>query len=147
MIIDKLLSPAILLPLSGFTVSTQVIGDVMDWGAERNQGLLSTPYGPGFDINVRDATSGGAATLGLQLVTDDNEALSSATVLWTVTGIALASLDEYDLFVPLPETDTWERYVAWRAIVGTAVYTGGTISIEYVANRRAWRGYPSQGNQ
>lgn len=147
MIIDKLLSPAILLPLSGLTVSTQVIGSVMDWGTARNQGLLAQPYGPGFDINVRNATSGGAATLTLQLVTDDNAALSSPTVLFTTSALALAALAKYDNWVPLPETDSWERYVAWRAIVGTAVFTGGTLSIEYVADKRNWRAYPAQGNQ
>lgn len=146
MIIDKLLSPAVELALSTFTVSTQVIGDVMDLGVARSNGLLSNPYGPGFDIKVRDATSGGAATLALQLVTDDNAALSSATVLYTVTGLALVTLDEYDLWVPLPDLDTYERYLAWRAVVGTAVYTGGTMSIQYVANKRRWRAYPSQGN-
>lgn len=147
MIIDKLLSPAILLPLSSLTVSTQVIGSVMDWGQARNNGLLATPYGPGFDINVRNATSGGAATLTLQLVTDNNVSLSSPTVLFTTSALALAALNAYDSFVSLPETDSWERYVAWRAIVGTAVFTGGTLSIEFVANKRAWRAYPAQGNQ
>lgn len=147
MIIDKLLSPAIKLPLSGLTVSTQVVGSVMDWGAARNQGLLAKPYGPGFDINVRGATSGGASTLTLQLVTDDNAALSSPTVLFATSALALASLVKYDNWLPLLDTDAWERYVAWRAIVGTVEFTGGTLSIEYVADRRNWKGYPAQGNR
>lgn len=147
MIIDKLLSPAVKLPLSTFTVATHTLGTVMDWGTARNQGLLARPYGPGFDINVRGATSGGAATATLLLVTDDNAALSSATTLWTSGSIALASLVKYDNFIPLPETDLWERYVAWRLTVGTAVFTGGTLSIEYVADERNWRGYPAQGNR
>ncbi len=147
MIIDKLLSPAIGKALTSFTVSTQVIGSVMDFSDARNLGLLATPYGPGWDINVRDATSEAAATLGLQLVTDDNSSLSTPTVIWTQTGIALASLTKFDLFLPIPSSDLWERYVAFRAIVGTAVYTGGTISIEYTANNRNWRGYPAQGNR
>ncbi len=146
MIIDKLLSPASRVALSGYTVSTQTVGSVMDWGAARNQGLLSKPYGPGWDINVRGATSGGAATLALTLVTDDNAALSSATTLFSISAIALAALNKYDLFVALPSTNNWERYVAWRATVGTAVFTAGTLSIEYVADVREWRGYPSQGN-
>ena len=147
MIIDKLLSPVIRSPLSVYTVSTQLAGTVMDFGAARNNGLLANTYGPGWDINVRGATSGGAATLGIQLVTDDNAALSSATVVWTVTGITLANLAKYDLFLPPPETNLWERYVAFRLIVGTAVFTGGTISIEYAANQRNWRAYPAQGNR
>ena len=147
MIIDKLLSPAIELALSTFTVSTQTIGEVMDWGTARDHGLLATPYGPSFDLNVRGATSVGAATLNLQLVTDDNEALSSATVLWSTGATALASLVTFNQLVQLPDVTTWERYVAWRAVVATAVFTGGTLSIEYTANARRWRAYPAQGNQ
>jgi hypothetical protein len=119
----------------------------MDWGAARNHGLLSKPYGPAWDINVRGATSGGAATLSLILVTDDNAALSSPTTLFTVPATALASLVKFDQLVPLPETDLYERYVAWRAVVGTAIFTGGTISINYVADARRWRAYPAQGNK
>ena len=148
MIIDKLLSPAILRPLSGFTVSTQVIGSTMDWGAARNNGLLSLPYGPGFDINVRNADSANdTATLNLQLVTDGDSALGTPTVLWSSGVKTVADLAAYDAFVELPSTDSWERYVAWRAVVGTQVFTVGTLSIEFVANKRMWRGYPAQGNQ
>jgi hypothetical protein len=147
MIIDKLLSPAIRKNLSTLTVTTQVIGEVMDFGPKRNLGLLSTPYSSGWDINVRGATSDGAPTLALQLVTDDDEALPTPTVIWTQTGISLASLTKFDLFLPIPSTDLWERYVAFRAVVGVAVYTGGTISIEYTADARNWRAYPAQGNR
>lgn len=146
MIIDKLLSPAIDLALSTLTVSTQTLGTAMDWGSAKSQGLLSTPYGPGWEINVRGATSGGASTLTLLLVTDDNAAFSSATTLYTTGAIALASLVTYDLWLPLPNVTTWERYVGWRATVGTAVFTGGTLSVEYAANNRNYRAYPAQGN-
>lgn len=147
MIIDKLLSPAIDLALTTLTVSTQTIGTVMDWGTARNHGLMSNAYGPGWDINVRSATSGGAATLSLILVTDDNAALSSPTTLFTIPATALASLVKFDQFVQVPDTNLFERYVAWRAVVATAVFTGGTLSIEYAAQARAWRAYPSQGNR
>jgi hypothetical protein len=148
MIVDKLLSPSIKQPLNvGLPVGTTTLGQVMDWGAARNQGLLAKPYGPGWDINIRNATSGGAATATLLLVTDDNAALSSPTTLFTSPTYTLSQLAKMDLFVPVPETDLWERYVAWRITVGTAVFTGGTISLEYVADVRKWRGYPAQGNR
>lgn len=154
MIIDKLLSPAIKRALADFTVSTQTIvppgnerAGVMDWGAARNNGLLAKTYGPGWDINFRGGTSGGAATAQLLLVTDDNAALSSPTTLYTSPSFTLAQTVKGDLFVPLPDTDLFERYVAWRIAVGTAVFTGGTLSIEFVADVRKWRGYPSQGNR
>lgn len=148
MIIDKLLSPAILLPLSGFTVSTQVIGSVMDFSVARNNGLLAIPYGPGFDINVRDADSANdTATLNLQLVTDDDAALGSPTILWSSGVKSVADLVKFDEFVELTNTDSWARYVGWRAVVGTQVFTAGTLSIEFAANKRMWRAYPAQGNQ
>lgn len=150
MIIDKLLSPVIRAPLSAFTVSTQIVGgaaNVYDMGSAKNQGLLSTPYGPGFVLNARGATSGGAATAILQLVTDDNAALGSPTILFASATYTLAQMVKMDLFVPVPSTDLWERYLAWRIVVGTAVFTGGTLSVEYVANHREWRGYPAQGNR
>lgn len=154
MIIDKLLSPAIRRSLADFTVSTQTItppgsgqSGVMDLGVARNIGLLSKPYGPGWDINFRGGTSGGAATAQLLLVTDDNAALSSPTTLYTSPSFTLAQTVKGDLFVPVPDLDTYERYLAWRIIVGTAVFTGGTLSIEYVADTRRYRAYPSQGNR
>jgi len=60
--------------------------------------------------------------------------------------IYVVPLVTYDLWVPLPNVTTWERYVGWRATVGTAVFTGGTLSIEYAANNRNYRAYPAQGN-
>lgn len=153
MIIDKIMSPAIKAALSGYTVSTQTVGGaagVMDTGPTglgRNHGLTSKPYGPGWRLAGRGATSGGAATAQLLLVTDDNAALSSPTTLFTSPVYTLANMVKMDLFVPTPDTDSYERYIAWRIIVGTAVFTGGTLSIEYLAGMRRWRAYPSQGNR
>ena len=150
MIMDWLLSPAIRLGLSTFAVATATVGGagkVYDFQQARNNGLLAKPYGPGWDINVRGGTSGGAATLALALVTDDAAALPSPTTLFTGPTWSLANTVKADLFVPVPDTDLHERFLAWRATVGTAVFTGGTLSIEYVGDRRAWRGYPAQGNR
>lgn len=154
MIIDKLLSPAIKVALSGFAVATTTLvppgsgqAGVMDLGIARNQGLLAKPYGPGWDINFRGGTSGGAATAQLLLVTDDNAALSSATTLYTSAVFTLANTVKTDLFVPIQDSDLFERYIAWRLVVGTAVFTGGTLSIEFGADTRRFRAYPSQGNR
>lgn len=149
MMIDKLLSPAIKAPLSAYTVSTQTVGlaaGVMDFGAARNHGLIVTAYGPGWRLAARGATSGGAATAQLLLVTDDNAALSSPTTLWSSPVYTLAQMVKMDNFLPVPDLETYERYLAWRIVVGTAVFTGGTLSIEYVANNRRYRAYPAQGN-
>lgn len=148
MIVDKLLSPVTPQLLSALTVSTQVLGAVMDFSSIRDQGLLATPYGPGWAIDLNGGTSGGAATLQLQLVTDDNIALSSPTILWTGTNYTLAQTAGagQDVWLPLPDLTNYERYIAFRAIVGTAVFTAGLLNIEYVANKRRWKGYPSVKN-
>ena len=150
MIIDKQLSPAIRAALSTLTVSTQTVGgsaNVFDMGAPRNHGLAVKPYGPGWRIASRGATSGGAATATFALVTDDNAALSSPTTLYTSPTYTLAQMVNTTLIVPIPDTDAYERYVAWRVTVGGFVFTGGTLSIEYAADIRRWRAYPAQGNR
>jgi len=147
MIIDKLTSPATKLALSGLAVSTQTIGAGMDFGVARNNGLLANPYGPGYALRVTGATSGGAATLNLLFVTDDNLGLGSPTTLWSTGALALASLNDYSLFVPLPNTDAYEQFLGWRATVGTAVFTAGLLSVEYVADYRMWRAYNAENGR
>ena len=147
MIIDKLLSPAIELALSTLTVSTQTLGTVMDMGAARNHGLAVKPYGPGWRIASRGATSGGAATATFALVTDDNAALGTPTTLYTSPTYTLAQMVNTTLIVPIPDSDAYERYLAWRVIVGAFAFTGGTLSVEYAADMRRWRAYPAQGNR
>ena len=150
MLIDQTLSPAIRTLLSTYTVSTQTVGGVarvMDFTAARNNGLLAKSFGPGFEINARLATSGGAATATLTLVTDDNAALSSPATLYTSPTFTLAQMVKMDLFVPMPDTDLFERFLAWRIAVGVAVFTGGILSIEFVGDKRSWRGYPSTTNR
>lgn len=154
MIVDKLLSPAYKVALSGFAVATTTLvlpgsgqAGVMDLGAARNHGLLAKSFGPGWEINFRGGTSGGAATAQLILVTDDNAALSSATTLFSSPVFTLAQTVKGDLFVPVPDSDLFERYLAWRLVVGTAVFTGGTLSVDFVADTRRYRAYPAQGNR
>lgn len=148
MIVDKLLSPATPQLLASLTVSTQLLGAVMDFGSIRDQGLLATPYGPGWAIDVNGGTSAGAATLQLQLVTDDNVALSTPTVLWTGPAWTLANTAGVgqDIWLQVPDLPNYERFIAFRAIVGTAVFTAGNLNVEYVANKRRWKGYPSVKN-
>lgn len=148
MIVDKLLSPVTPQLLASLTVSTQLLGAVMDFSSIRDQGLLATPYGPGWQLDVNSGTSGGAATLQLQLVTDDNIALSSPAILWTGPAWTLANTAGLGqkVWLPLPDLTNYERYIAFRAIVGTAVFTAGNLNIEYVANKRRWKGYPSVKN-
>lgn len=148
MIVDKHLSPATPVLLSTLTVSTQLLGTVLDFGGIRDQGLLATPYGPGWQIGVKGGTSGGAATLAVSLVTDDNASFSTPTVLYTGPTWALADTAGAGklIWLPLPDVTNYERFIAFRAIVGTATFTGGEINVEFVANKRRYKGYPSVKN-
>lgn len=149
MFIDKLMSPAIDVALSTFTVSSnQLVGVSLDLGELRNQGLIAATYGPGWVVTAKGATSEGASTGTLSLVTSAAANLGTPTVLWTGPTWALADIagKGKQLFIPVPEGDNWLRYAGFQITVGTAVYTGGDLSIEYVADSRKWRAYPAQGN-
>lgn len=149
MIIDKLLSPAINVALSTLTTSAATIGTVMDFGEDRNHGLVATTYGPGWVVTVNGATSGGASTLNLSLVTSDAATLSSPTTLWSRSAIPLTDIDGegQQFFVPVPSTNDWKRYVALRGNAGTAVFTGGELSFEFTSDFRNYRAYPAVNNR
>lgn len=146
MIIDKLMSPAVNGLLTQFgTGARTLIGTAIDLKVPANQGLIATTYGPGFVITLDKATSGGSATLTLDLVTSDVAALTSPEVLWTGAAIALAAMvgAGTQLFLPVPDSNAYKRYIGFRGQAGTAAFTAGEISIEYVANNRNWRAYPA----
>ena len=149
MIIDKLLSPAIKVLLSTFTASAnQLVGTAMDFGVARNNGLLSSSDGPGWLVSLKGATSAGASTAQVRLVTSATADLANPTVLWTSPSFALADIAGLgkQLWVEVPDTDDWKQYVGFQITVGTAVFTGGTISTQFAANKRKFRAYPVQGN-
>lgn len=149
MIIDKLLSPAIKVLLSSFTASAnQLVGASMDFGIARNNGLLSLSDGPGWLVSLKGATSAGASTAQVRLVTSASADLSSPTVLWTSASFALADIAGVgkQLWVEVPDTDEWKQFVGFQITVGSAVFTGGTISAQFAANKRKFRAYKAQGN-
>lgn len=148
MIIDKLMSTNDGVALSSLTVSTQSL-KVLDLGAARNNGLFTGTERPGFVVTIKGATSGGASTIAILLKTDDNTAMSSATTLYTGNTLALAAVAGAgtQFFIPMPNSDSHERYLAIQATVGTAVFTGGTVEVEYVADYRQWRAYPAENGR
>lgn len=147
MMIDRLMSPAIGKTLVGLTVSDQVLGS-LDMGEPRNHGALFTPQRPGFVVTIKGATSGGAATAVIKLKTDDNAAMTSAATIYTSPTFALADLagDGSQFFIEMPDTDLYEQFLAATIVVGGAVFTAGTVSVEYAAGNRNWRAYPSEPN-
>lgn len=73
-------------------------------------------------------TSGGAATLQVQVITDNDAALGSPTVIQSSDTIALATLVAgYRFRVAVPP-GLAERYLGVQYVIGTATTTAGTCS-------------------
>lgn len=82
-------------------------------------------------------TSGGASTLTIDLVGDDNAALSSPTTLVNLMpSTAKATLVAgYRMFaLKLPIGKITERYLGLNWTVGTADFTGGTVKAYFTPN-------------
>jgi hypothetical protein len=81
-------------------------------------------------------TSGGAATLLVDVIMSDNADLSSPTVLNSTPAIALATLVAgYQFRVGLPVGIT-KRYLGLRYTIGTAAMTAGTVTAGIVLDRQ-----------
>lgn len=147
MLIDSLMSPARKLALNTGAAGNYDLGPAIDLDVARNNGVFSgQTVDPGFLLTVTTAaTSGGAATLNVQLLTDDNAAMSSPVVLGEFGVKALAALTlGAQFFLELPDTNLFERYIRFRQVTGVAAFTAGAVSVEFIANRRNWRAYPSK---
>ena len=81
-------------------------------------------------------TSGGASTLVVSLVTDDNEAFSSATTLLSTPAIPKATLVRGYQFSIGYLPPNVERYVKLVYTVGTADFTAGNINAALVLARQ-----------
>ncbi len=82
-----------------------------------------------FLCQVTEAfASGGAATLQVDLETDDNESFTSATVLFSSPTYALADLivGKHLLHEFLPHG--CEQYLRVKYVIGTATTTAGTVT-------------------
>lgn len=82
-------------------------------------------------------TSGGAATLQVQLVSADNAALdSNLTVLSETPAYALAALTAGKQFPISFGPGITQRYLGLRYVIGTATTTAGTVSAGFVLDRQ-----------
>lgn len=130
MISDVLLNLAQDTALNTGAAGDYVIGAQVDLGVAAN-GIganmgLSALF---LVISVEDdATSGGAATASFSLLTDDDPAMGSPTVLFTTAAIPHATLVPGYLVavIPLPVSG-FLRYIGLRQTTGTAAFTGGSI--------------------
>lgn len=73
-------------------------------------------------------TSGGAATLQVDLETDDNESFSSATVLMSSPTYALASLTAGTQLLPEFVPYGGEQYYRVKYVIATATTTAGKVT-------------------
>jgi hypothetical protein len=142
MILDKqnMFSEAQAVTALGNTLSTNTI-DLGVAGTPVVGGLI-TDVGRGGNVEVvaqvvTAFTSGGAATLQVQLVMADDAALTSnLTVLDETAAIALASLVAgYQFRMGTIPGGVTKRYLGIRYIVGTAVMTAGAVTAGLAKDR------------
>jgi hypothetical protein len=87
-------------------------------------------------------SAGEAATLTINLESDDNAALSSPTVHWTSGALteAIVSAAGWEIIVAVPPS-AYQRFLGVRYTVGTENFTSGTISATLVRDARLYRAY------
>lgn len=91
-----------------------------------------------IDIMITETfASGGAATLTIELQTDDDPAFGSATTIWSSGALALAALVQGYRIPPLylPEGIT-ERYMRVLYTIGTATTTAGKVTAALASGGR-----------
>lgn len=81
-------------------------------------------------------TSGGAATLTVQLIQSANADLSSPTILQTTPALALATLVAgYQFRLRIPPGIS-ARYLGVQYVIGTATTTAGTVTAGIVLDKQ-----------
>lgn len=148
MILDDRLEFADALALNTGAAGTYNLGDVVDIkSATIDPNTLRDLEGSEMYLVVRvatAATSAGAATLQVRLVSDDTSTPSTttATVHATSATFALASLTAGAtvMATKLP-AGSYERYVGIQQITGTAAFTGGAIDAFLTSEPALWRAY------
>lgn len=143
MIMDKFNTFLDNAALSTSGTGLALIGDVIDLGAGSRP--LNDVTGIFLVIIVRTSvTSGGAATVEFQLVSDAQAAIAvdgSATVHWKSGAIAKATLVAgYEVaIVPLPKgAPVYERYLGLLQNVATAALTAGAITAALTQTPGTW---------
>ena len=144
MIFDALLSVSEDLTSLGTTAKT--IGDPIDLGVDANQGLIATVYGPGWVVHMDGVTSGSTPDLIVSIITSDNEGMSNPTTLFTSVGVPFSAVSggDFNMFIPVPQTDAWKRYFAFQIRTSASTLTGGEVTVQYAADARMWRAYPAE---
>ncbi|QII84177.1 hypothetical protein G3T20_05345 [Bordetella hinzii] len=149
MIIDKRNEFADALALNTGAAGTYLLGDVIDTQAPTispNATLDLEGSDLYFVVNVdTTATSGGAATLQVKLVSDAQAAIAtdgSATEHIVLPVKAVADLTAGKMLgcVKLP-SGSYERYLGILQVTGTAAFTAGKINAFLTSDPAIWRPY------
>lgn len=149
MLTDKLLTVGLPVALSTAAPATSKLGAEID--------LLYTnlDQGEGWPMYLCAsvavaATSGGASTLALQLVTASDAALSAGVqVLATSATFAMADLTPAGkrlLILAIPKGVEYGRYMGVRQVVGGVAFTGGSLNVLFTIDPDNWRAYPEGQN-
>jgi hypothetical protein len=132
MISDSLLNLAVGVALNTGGAGSYTIGNQIDLGAaERPIGSLvgMSALFLVITFDVEPDSAGEAATANFQLITDDNSAMSSATVLAQSGAIGENSMTVgSQIVIPLPQGVAYERYIALRQVTAGEAFTAGTIN-------------------
>jgi len=145
MITDKLTTFANGEALNTGAAGTYLVGDVVDLEVARDIGNAVPMY---LVVTIPvTATSGGSATLQIQLVSDAQAAIAtdgSATIhlasdVFTVAALS-AGTNVMRAVLPL-EGASYERYLGILQITGTAAFTAGTVSAMITPTPSAWKAY------
>jgi hypothetical protein len=158
MILDERLEFADATALNTGAAGTYLVGDVIDTYPLGTIGVspLNSDLSGGADslwlvVGVDTAaTSGGSATLQIQLASDAQAAIAtdgSATVHFASAVIPVASLVAgfYVARVMLP-IGTYERYIGILQVTGTAAFTAGKINAFLTNDVAAWKPYADAVN-
>jgi hypothetical protein len=147
MILDERNEFADATALSTSGTGLQLVGDVIDTGGDGINDVESLYLMVTVDTAV---TSGGAATVEFQLVSDAQAAIAvdgSATVHYKSAAIPKASLTAgaTAVEVAIPKGQ-YERYVGIVANVGTAALTAGKVNAFLTPNVNTWKAFADAVN-
>lgn len=144
MILDERLEFADATALGTSGTGLQLVGDVIDLGADGINEVEDMEFYVQVDTAI---TSAGAATVAFSLASDAQAAIAtdgSATVHYVTSAIAKATLVAgYQVCkIKLPKGQ-YERYLGLLANVGTAALTAGKVNAGLTKMSPTWKAFDS----